>query len=64
MVTFLGACHAVLGQLGVPRLADTPAHHGLVAVTALAVHTQAVLVVHADGQACGENGVNIIGTGI
>ena len=55
MVTFLGAGHAVLGQLGVPRLADTPAHHGLVAVTALAVHTQAVLVVHAARKTCQQN---------
>ena len=54
MVTFLGAGHAVLGQLGVSRLADTAPHHGLVAVAALAVDTQAVLVVHADRQPCGD----------
>ena len=58
MVTFLGAGHAVLGQLGVARLADTPPHHGLVAVTALVVDTQAVLVVHADRQPCRDQGVN------
>ena len=58
MVTFLGAGHTVLCQLGVPRLADTPPHHGLVAVTALAVDTQAVLVIHADRQPCRDQGVN------
>ena len=55
MVTFLGAGHAVLGQLGVSWLADTPPHHGLVAVTALAVDTQAVLVVHAARKTCQQN---------